>query len=453
MRFPKRIPTIVGIVLTLVLVAGVGVAFEYASRQEAQASVSLQPQKVEMTNISDTTFTVTWQTETPTSGTVIIGKGNEKSETLFDERDTSGKLGAYFFHSVSMRSATPSTLYQLTILSNGRKFGDGNKPFVVSTGPALTPATTGLEPAFGAVYTADNAPASGALVYLTLDGSQKLSTIVKSSGSWIIPLNIIRSSDLAGYIQSTDRLTENIIVRDTADEADVITDTLNDSPVPDITIGKTYDFRKTQAAAESAKLALRALTGKNDPVATTTPAVLGVQTPSFSTIGTTHKVFTISLTSPASGSALPTTLPLIAGTGFPNNTVLITLGITNPFSGTTNVGSDGLWKYTPVKPLGIGKQSVTITSKDDKGKMVAITHMFEILKSGTQVLGDATPSATLEPTATPEATITAEPTPVSTLSGQPMPTTGDTLPTILLILAGLALLLSGGAVGFINMKQ
>ena len=61
--------------------------------------------------------------------------------------------------------------------------------------------------------------------------------------------------------------------------------------------------------------------------------------------------------------------------------------------------------------------------------------MFEILKSGTQVLGDATPSGELEPTPTEE--ITPE------LTGEPIPTSGSALPTYILLMAA-AVILGGG---------
>jgi hypothetical protein len=67
------------------------------------------------------------------------------------------------------------------------------------------------------------------------------------------------------------------------------------------------------------------------------------------------------------------------------------------------------------------------------------------MKSGTQVLGDATPSATLTPENTPIVTIspTPETTPESSLSGEPPPTSGNELPTIVLILLGIGLSIGG----------
>jgi uncharacterized surface anchored protein len=101
------------------------------------------------------------------------------------------------------------------------------------------------------------------------------------------------------------------------------------------------------------------------------------------------------------------------------------------------IGADGMWRYTPPKPLSEGKQSVTITTSDAKNQTVALTHVFEILKSGTQVLGEATPSATLTPT------IDMTPTPTSTLAGEPIPETGSPLPLLLLLILGVSLVSSG----------
>lgn len=115
--------------------------------------------------------------------------------------------------------------------------------------------------------------------------------------------------------------------------------------------------------------------------------------------------------------------------------------MTKPTGGTATVMKDGTWQYTPLHLLSPGLQSVTITTVNEGGKTVALTHTFTILKSGTQVLGDATPSGTLAPTSGP--TIFATPSPTSTLAGAPVPTSGTSLPTILLILFGLAFLGSG----------
>jgi len=408
-------PTFVGLLLFAFVFGGFIVLFERVVRLPSRASADTTPKHAEVSNVSDTSFTVTWITDKPATGALIVTDHTRKPVVVYDERDTAGKLGKYVTHSVVYRSGTPQKEYAIQILTNGTAV---SAPAVahVRTGPTLTGSAGGLEPAYGRVMNAHDEPATGALVYLTLPESQKLSTLVTASGSWLIPLNLIRSQDLTQLLPTAQRVTEELLVRSGTEETSAVTDTLNDSPVPDMMLGKTYDFRRQQAlnTVVDAK------------------SVLGdtAQTPPVSG--------TVAITQPLDGAALATRVPLFQGTGVAGNPVSITIGIHHPIGGSTSVGADGIWRYTPKEPLSVGKQSVTISSRDGSGKPVAITHMFEILKSGTQVLGAATPSATLTPTLTP--------TPTSTLGGEPIPVTGSPLPLIVLLILGVGLL--AGGVGY-----
>lgn len=433
MQFPSKIPTILGILMVIVLVGTLAVGSETVLQTQTRASGSIQATSVTISNVSDTTFAVSWTTPSAATGALSVTSNARTSRVLFDDRDTK-EQGKYLSHMVTFRNATPETTYEVTILSNGKKNLDSGKPYVVRTAPVLTTTSGNLEPAYGTILNADKSPVKGALIYLTLDASQTLSAITKPSGTWLIPLNLIRTEDRTSFLPVTDRMNVNISVFADGLSTTAVTDTLNDSPVPDMMMGKTYDFRKASAKAPGAPLALNPT-----PAAPKSGgAVLGTSNAKPANI--------VALTIPAQGSALPTTLPLIQGTGIPGKNVSIVLGITNPVGGSAVVGSDGLWSYTPTKPLSPGKQSVTITTKDINSKPVAITHTFTVLKSGTQVLGDATPSATLTPTITlaPLATETATPTPESTLAAQTPPTSGNELPTIILLLLGVALMLGGG---------
>ena len=422
--------------MVILIVGAIAVGSESYFRTSTTASGSILPSNVQITNVTDTTFTVSWTTQLPATGALSVAT-SRTTLVLFDDQDTKGQ-GHFVSHSVTLRAASPDTDYSITILSNSKKNINGNVPYKVHTGPLLTTASGNLEPAYGTIVTDNNQPVSGALVYLTLEGGQTLSAVSKPSGTWLIPLNLVRTQDLTSFLPITERMTETIIVRANGAQTSAVTDSLNDSPIPTMVPGKTYDFRKLNAKAPGQPLAL-----VPTPLAQqSTGAVLGSSA--------TKPANTVTLVIPAQGAALPTTLPLIQGTGIPGKTVSLIIGITNPIGDTTIVGANGLWSYTPKKPLTPGKQSVTMTTKNLQNKTVAITHMFEILKSGTQVLGDATPSATLipTPTSTPEATISATPksTPESTLAAQPVPTSGNELPTIILLVIGVGLLVGGGIV-------
>jgi len=426
MKLPTRIPTILGLLLVVVIVAGV-IVLEQVFRSPSNASGSQQPENITITNISDTSFAFSWTTQLPATGTLLVSSQGRSNRIYFDSRDITGKLGTYTTHMVSVRDASAQTEYSITILSNGKQYLDSGKPFTINTPRALSLNSNGLEPAYGVIRTINNEPHNDVLVYLTVEGGQELSALSNSSGVWLIPLNQVRTSDLTSFLPTVERMTENILVRSYDLQGSAITDTLNDSPVPEMIIGKTYDFRRQQAITSSTKTI--ALRGEGQPQAN--PAVLGT---------TTSKSFSVAITTPAQGAALTTTLPYIQGTGIPNAYVGVSLGVTQIISGSAKVDTNGLWSFTPPKKLAPGSQSVTITTVDVKGKTVAITHTFEILKSGTQVLGDATPSAALTP-------VTLTPTPttitVSTLSGEPPPISGNQLPAILIIMLGIGLFTGG----------
>jgi len=425
MQGPQKIPTIVGIILVILLMTGISFLFQLLSKTQTRASTSIEPQQVTVTNVTDSSFTLVWQTEESASGTLLAVDANGKKYSGFDERDATGKLGKYKTHSVTIRSVTPQTTFDVTILSNGKKYPTDKKSYQVTTYTQLMITPPNIDPAYGKVIMSDTTPAEGALIFLTLTDSQTLSTLVRSSGSWIIPLSTIRSFDGSSYLPASDRYTETLDIQKEGVESKILTDTLNDSPVPDITLGQPYDFRNRDAKKPTNATIAQVVPPENKQT-----AVLGAATGS------------VVLTAPAEGTTVSTFRPQVTGLGVSGKTVTISLGLTNPTTGTTIVDKNGLWKYTPVKSLTPGKQRVTISSVDKNNKPIVITHTFIVLKSGTQVLGDATGSATITETPTP--TITTA-TNAATLASEPMPTSGSLLPTILLLLIGSALFIGGGS--------
>jgi len=422
----RKIPTIVGLLLVGLAVLLFRFAFDRMSPLLSRASATHTPQRVTVSNISDTAFTVSWTTGESATGAVVVEGINAPvydDQLAISAGTTPENKQAYLTHSVSVRNLKPDTAYRFRILSGGKIFSNNTAAYELRTAPILTGTGTSLEPAYGQVTNPSGSPAEGALVYLTPENGQTLSAIVNASGSWVIPLNLARTDNFTSYLTPSERINESILIRTSDGEASALTDTVNDNPVPAMTIGKTYDFRKIQAAQP-----------QNRALADAPPAVLGTSA--------TNSQATITITKPAQGSAIPSNLPLIQGTGVPGNNILIILGMQNPISTTITVQADGVWRYTPVRPLSEGKQSVTITTTDQNGKTKALTNTFEVLKSGTQVLGDATPSATLIPTPTTDIT-ESTPTPVATLSGEPMPTSGNQLPLIMLLILGVTLLLGG----------
>jgi len=87
MHIPTKIPTIVGILMVVLIVGAIAVGSESYFRTATTASGSIQPANVEITNISDTTFTVSWTTQLAATGALSITTPHG-TQVLFDDQDT-----------------------------------------------------------------------------------------------------------------------------------------------------------------------------------------------------------------------------------------------------------------------------------------------------------------------------------------------------------------------------
>jgi len=112
------------------------------------------------------------------------------------------------------------------------------------------------------------------------------------------------------------------------------------------------------------------------------------------------KKYKFTITQPVKNSVLVSNLPLFAGTAIPGRQIALNIDTIRRKKGILNTDQNGIWKYTPAKILSPGIHQFTVSTQDINNKIVTLTNIFEILKSGTQVLGDSTPSSTLAPTPT-----------------------------------------------------
>jgi len=422
MAFPKKIPTLAALFILFFIIGALSFFVQKFTAKKLTSFPNIEPSNLMVTTVSDTGAKIIWQTKEPTTGFVTLNAKNGVKISSYDERDVTGKRGKYTTHSVPVKNLQPNTTYDIEVISGGKQFPIKNTTdYTLRTGPAIASATSGLEPSYGMVKTNEGKPASGGLLVVALENSQPVSTLITDSGSWIIPLNAIRTKDLSAYLPSNTKVNETITVYYGNEKTEGITDTENDAPVPDMTVGTSTDFRNLEAKGKSSS----SLTFTNQK-----KSVLGEQT-------TVH-IGGVAITQPVQNSSIVSHRPVIQGRGIPGKTVTLTIGISKPETGKTTVGANGLWSFTPTKSLAVGKQSATMTTLDEKGKPVALTTVFTILKAGSQVLGEATPSATLEITAT------ATPTEIpSTISAEPMPEPGGSLPTILLIIMGVGMVAGG----------
>ncbi len=424
-----RIPTIVGL---LVICIGIAVAvflIGNSTNPFSQATGTTTPKNVLVTNVSDTSFSVNWMTDTIQSGSVIYREPGlfSKYKTVMDIRDN-GRQQQRFIHLVTVTGLKPQTIYNITLVSGSKIYSDLS---AVTTGPVLAAPNHQVNPAFGSLSDSSNQTPEETLVFASFPGSQTLSSLAQN-GNWLIPLGNLRTSDLTKYFLPSPKDTEQLQLINQTAATTVTTNIENDSPVPTVIMGRNYDFTKT---------------GKRY-----LPVIAAAE--NFGKIsGTVNTVFAV--IRPREGDVISTDKPAFQGTGTPEKQVLITVnqtGSNTPVTVKVKISSNGQWQWTPEKGLEAGNYLATFASVDANSKTQVKSVSFKLLKSGSSVLADATPSGSLKPTPVattkalprPSATVAPRITPPASATQSGVPTTGNDLPTLAFLFIGLGILAIGG---------
>lgn len=448
MKKIKKLPTILGLLLVLGAIAGGVIMIKKGPSFFLKASPTLTPNQIKLTNINDTSLSVSWITDEKTSGFVKYGTdATGLTFTANDDRDQiSGKTGNFNNHHITLKNLKSATAYFFKIGSGGKIFDSDGQPYQVTTAKAASSPPSN-DVAYGTIIDQSNNPAEGVIVYLSLANATPASVLTKASGSWVIPLNLIRSADLSGWAAYDKQASiEEIFVQAGGlGTATVVATTKNDSPMPKITLGQNFDFRKiaeTKPEEEKIKMENQATESSKfavEPILTATPA-------STATISSELKII-----NPSDEEKLNTQKPEIIGTGPVGEILTITVQSPATYSGKVKVDAKGNWEWTPPSNLEPGEHTVTASYLDKNGQKQTVSHTFLVLASGQSEIPamTATPSGSATPSPTP--TASPSPTPTSTTSGRVsmpsteggVPTSGNLTPTFMVFIMGLSLITLG----------
>lgn len=413
------IPTILGI---LVLMTGLisGVYFLRSPlRVLVGASADESPQEVKIVNTTDISFTVSWITGKSTSGFIQYSEaGKNPNLTVSDDRDLEkGSIGNYFTHFVTVRGLKPATKYSF-------KIGSGKDVYEAGTGVTLlNPPPANV--AYGQVLTSAGDPAEGAIVYLNMVGIDPQATLVKSSGTWAIPISTARTADLtsfASYDKQNSKLDIFVQGADAGTKSLSVT-TGAIAPVQVITLG-------------SADVAVA--------ISPTPTPVAGIPESKFSVEATGAGQLLI--LTPQTNEKINTSRPEIIGKGPARASVTIKIHSSEVITQTVQTDSQGNFSYSVPTDLSPGEHTISISSVVD-GVLKTISKTFVVEAAGESVVPvkTATPSASIKPSPTPK------PSPVPTLAPRVVipstesgtPTSGDLTPTLFLLILGIGLTMSG----------
>jgi len=485
----RQIPTLLGLgVLIAALVGGIALIGTGGGVFAPRATPQTTPKNLKMTNIKDTSFTVSFMTDEATSGFVKYGKSPDALQTqASDDRDQlSGSVGQYNSHYITLRDLDPDTQYYFTVgTASVPRFDSNGTPFSLKTA-SRGGNPTAAKTAYGTVNAASGAPADGAIVYMNIDGVSELSALVKGSGSWAIPLSNARTTDLSGYanLQQTDLVSIFVQGTQLSETATAQVTVAETQPVPTLVLGvgsgATIDTglqadasqafsAETETTADSLTALSQTTESSDSSEAFVSPSVEpsvsplsqenseATASPTVVPSPSTQTVDTVDLSIPEQ-QTVDTTTPTITGKVTPNTVVYVEIHSETEITTqvTTDENGDFVLPLASTQGLEPGEHTVTLTYTDpNTGEQKQVTRTFFV--SGTLAQANPSPSPfgtsnpftipspspspspelSPSPTATESATASASPRVVMPATTSAIPRSGSTEITIGLILAGL----------------
>lgn len=414
-----KIPTIIGLI---VLVIGIFTGLFLIRSQNIfrlGASSEETPKDVRVSNITDSSFTVSWTTDKETSGFVKWGKNINNLDKV--ENDTISQKG--YTHSATIKSLNPETEYYFIINSNSKDYNNQGISWKLKTGKTLSEPLNNIIIS-GSVLKQDGTPAKHSLIYFTVGGGSLLSTVVSNTGTWLIPISPTRNRNLDSYIPIDEK---NTLIEISVDAGINGLSTAQIYPqsakyAPAIIIGEINDFKNLEPHDDS-----------QIPNANIEIPEDGIEKQSGfeieeNTIDQNSK--TVTLESHDEGETISTQNPEFFGKG-PADTVIEIQVESELQTDKLVVDNSGEWNWTPPEGLEEGEHTVIIKWTDTNGILRTLTRNFIVSASESPAF-EATPSATLKPSITPQATPTASSSAIS------QPVSGNLTHTLLLFIMGIA---------------
>lgn len=407
--FHKRIPTVLAL---FILIAGLlitGALVQQGVFTTTRATPNEEPQNIQITNITNKSFTVVFTTLDPTIAAVTVENANLQ-KVIYDIRNPEGNQ-AFVSHFITISDLTPQTPYSFTILSNGKAYQENGKNFIATTaGGDLSPLPSPYSLS-GTILQPDGSPGDDVLVQATIPNAAGVSAITDSNGNYTIPTELIRNLSHDQIIT----LVPNTQIDLSAIRGNVSSKVSYQyqpgTKIPTISLSQNYSF----------------IAGQEEKTTATGSSLLAIPTG-------TKKSPQIKITTPKTDQTFTDSRPQFKGTALPNTLVTLTIR-SDPLSVQVRTDPNGNWAYRPAVTLSPGAHTITVQAPDINGVLKTATSSFTVFASGSQIAESATPSAT--PKLTPTATPTLAPTAMPALSPSPtilVPTpTGVSTPTPTLI--------------------
>lgn len=393
----KKIPTLLGLILITIGIGITSLLVKEGTSFISRADPSTEPQDVRITNISNSSFTVSYQTSGEVFGSINLRNEKSEDKTFFDERDKPGLIQERKIHSIMVKNLSPSTKYSFSITSGKDSFLNNDLPFTAVTAPVIGKIKPSFGFIVGKVVLANGEKVKEAIIYVSANGSQALSTIAAPDGTYALSLEGIKTENLSSYFNfSKDDNIKMLVLGDgKASHVRLFAKEVNS--VPTIVLSQNYDFTISNEPSSSESAVLG-----NFPIF---PKAKGGKNPD--------------ITAPQDNQKLADAKPLFKGTGIPNDTIKIVIESPQTIEAQVTTDSNGNWSFTPTTSLTPGQHKISIQARDGFGVLRTISKVFTIELSQAQA---ASPTPSPAPTSTPTPSLTPSPskTPVAIPTPSPV---------------------------------
>lgn len=417
----KRIPKFIFIIFIILSIAITSILVKNGVLFITKASPSQIPEDIRITNISDNSFTVSYATEENVTGSINFGKDINFGQVGLDERDQkTGSLTPHKIHHITVKNITPKTSYFFEIISGEDHYSNNKNPFKVTTGALIESNPPAQEPLIGNILLPNGSKPTEVMVYLTLKDSQDISTLAKDDGSFILPLNSLRRSDLSSYLNLDKNNVINLFLIGDSLKSNVKLSLRQSSPIPLITLSQNYDFIVS-----------------NNPIASESGVLESFPTVSVKQSKSNTK--DPQIITPKKDQSFSDPTPQFKGTALPNEKVQIEIHSQDNIKAQVTTDSTGNWTYRPSTTLSPGQHTVTITTKDSFGILKTITQSFVV--HAAEITATPTPTIFIPPSVIP-----------TTLPVTKLPATGNSSILLTSILATFITFV-GGLLFFLTKKS
>ncbi len=203
-------PVIIVLLIGVVFIPLTVFAVKYVIEIRTKALPTEDPKNLEITNIVDTSFSVSWTTSSQeTKGYIKYSNTTDLKNIAYDKRDNNNKQEEYSVHYIDVSDLNANTTYYFVVYVGGTEYKNSdNGPYQVQTGSVIDSITV-PQPIRGTIedpYEEDEE----VIVYLYAQNSQgissKLSTLTQNK-NYTFDLSNLRDSKLDDIFTDLDGST------------------------------------------------------------------------------------------------------------------------------------------------------------------------------------------------------------------------------------------------------